>query len=91
MRGIDNDDAIAYGLVAVVVFLAGAALIFVCFTPAMNDIVEAANGMVADGTMGVQTRGAMDWNLGLFAAIPVISLLGIMAWAYIRSLEAKGE
>jgi len=89
MKGIDNDEGIAYGLIAVVMFLLIASMIFICCTPLINGITGHANQMIAEGQIGVQTAGAMEWNLALFAAIPIIGLLGIVAWAYIRSLEER--
>lgn len=91
MKGIENEEGIAYGLVAVLMFLVMASLIFICFTPMMNSIIGVTNDMAADGDIGIQTMGAMEWGLGLFAAIPILALLGIMAWAYIRALEERGE
>ena len=82
-----NDEGIAYGLIAVVMFIGMGALIFICFTPAMNGVIEAANSLIGDGEVGVQTAGAVEWSLGWFAAIPIIGLLGIGYWSYIRALE----
>lgn len=91
MRGIEDEEGIAYGLVAVLMFLAMASLIFICLIPVMNNITGVTNDMAADGDIGIQTMGAMEWGIGWFAAIPVLALLGIMAWACIRSLEERGE
>lgn len=82
-----NDEGIAYGLIAVVMFIGMVALILICFTPAMNGVIEAANDLIGDGKVGVQTAGAVEWGLGWFAAIPLIALLGIGYWSYIRALE----
>ncbi|MDD2258175.1 MAG: hypothetical protein PHQ24_10395, partial [Proteiniphilum sp.] len=73
---IKNDEGIAYGLIAVVVFILGVALIYICFTPALNTVIGEANGLIGDGYVGVQTTGAMNWSLGWFGAIPIIGLLG---------------
>jgi hypothetical protein len=86
-KSMKNDEGIAYGLIAVVMFIGMVALIFICFTPAMNGVIEAANALIGDGKVGVQTAGAVEWSLGWFAAIPIIGLLGIGYWAYIRALE----
>jgi hypothetical protein len=82
-----NDEGIAYGLIAVVMFIGMVALILICFTPAMNGVIGAANDLIEDGKVGVQTAGAVEWGLGWFAAIPIIGLLGIGYWSYIRALE----
>lgn len=86
----DNEDGIAYALVAVIMFVAIAGLLFVCYAPVMNAIIGQANVMIGNGEVGVQTAGAMEWSMGLFLAIPIISLLGIVGWAYIRTLEERG-
>lgn len=86
-----NDEGIAYGLIAVVMFIVGVALIYICFTPGMNGMIGAANDLMDDGLMGVQTAGAIRWGMGWFTAIPVIGLLGIVFWAYIRALEERPE
>ncbi|MFA7162029.1 MAG: hypothetical protein WC083_05610 [Candidatus Methanomethylophilaceae archaeon] len=86
---MNNDDGIAYGLIAVVMFIAMVSLIYICFTPAMNGVIQAANDMIGDGMVGVQTAGAIEWGLGWFSAIPVVALLGIVLWAYIRAIEER--
>ena len=40
-----DDEGIAYGLIAVVMFIGMVALIFICFTPAMNGVIGAANDL----------------------------------------------
>ncbi len=82
-----NDEGIAYGLIAVIVFIIGVAVLYICFTPMINGMIEGANGMIGDGQVGVQTAGAMNWSLAWFGAIPVIGLLGIFIWSYVRALE----
>ncbi len=82
-----NDDGIAYGLIAVAVFIAGVALIYLTFTPMMNAAIGEANALIGEGHIGAQTAGAMGWSLGWFGAIPIIALLGIFVWAYVRALE----
>jgi len=86
-KSMKNDEGIAYGLIAVVMFIGMVALIFICFTPAMNGVIGAANDLIGDGKVGVQTAGAVEWGLGWFGAIPLIALLGIGYWSYIRALE----
>lgn len=86
-KSMKNDEGIAYGLIAVVMFIGMVALIFICFTPALNGVIGAANDLIGDGKVGVQTAGAVEWSLGWFAAIPIIGLLGIGYWSYIRALE----
>ena len=82
-----NDEGIAYGLIAVVMFIGMVALIFICFTPALNMVIEEANALIGAGQVGVQTTGAMNWSLSWFGAIPIIGLIGIFIWAYVRALE----
>jgi len=88
-KQFDNEEGISHGIVAVLMFLAVASLIFTCCIPIINQMIEVANHMISDGLIGVQTVGAMEWNLALFSSIPVIALLGIILWAYIRSLEER--
>lgn len=87
---IKNDEGIAYGLIAVIVFIVGVAALYICFTPMMNSMIETVNGMIEDGQIGVQTVGSMNWSLALFSAIPVIGLLGILIWSYVRAIEEAG-
>jgi len=82
-----NDEGIAYGLIAVAIFIVGVALTYVCFTPALNMVIEEANALIGAGQVGVQTTGAMNWSLSWFGAIPIIGLIGIFIWAYVRALE----
>ena len=84
---LKNDEGIAYGLVAVIAFIVIGSLLWVCFTPAINGLIDASNAYTAEGMVGVQTAGAMKWSLAWFAAIPVLGLIGIAIWAYIRALE----
>ena len=44
-----NDEGIAYGLIAVVMFIGMVALIFICFTPALNGVIGAAKSLLVAG------------------------------------------
>lgn len=88
---IDNDEGIAYGLIAVGLFLVMASLLFICYLPVLNAIIETANSMIGNSQIGVQTAGSMSWAIGWYSAIPVIALLGIVGWACIRALEERGQ
>lgn len=89
-KQFDNEEGISHGIVAVLMFLAIASLIWICCTPIINEIIGVGNNMIESGQIGVQTAGAMEWNIALFSSIPVICLLGISVWAYIRAIEERG-
>jgi len=89
MQSFDREDAIAYGWYMAIVFVIGAGIVYAAFTPVMNGFLDFTNIAIDDGSMSVQTKSAIGFNLGVFAWIPVFALIGILLWSIIRALEQK--
>lgn len=89
MRNIDNDEGISYGIIAVFVFVFGAALIYIIFTPMLEAVLGQVNVYILDGDISYQTQGMISWNVAMFTAVPVFALIGILIWAYIRAIEGR--
>jgi large-conductance mechanosensitive channel len=86
---VDNEEAIAYGLYMGVAFIIVAALVLAAFAPMINSFVDYSNTQIDDGTMSVQTKGSVQWNLGAFTWLPVFTVIGLFLWVVIRALEQK--
>lgn len=89
MSGVDNEEGIAYALISVVAFVIMGALIVIVLTPGVAITTVEFNKFVDAGEVSHTTAGPFVWGLSLFSAVPVISLMGILIWAYIRALERR--
>jgi len=89
MRRVDNEEGIAYALIAAVAFIIMAGLIVIVLTPGIAQITEVYNDIVDRGEISHATAGPVMWSLSLFGAISIIAIFGITVWVYIRALERR--
>jgi len=87
---IDHESAISYTTIAAFMFLIGGGLIYIVTMPMIDAALAAFSVYGAEGDLSWQTTQMIDWNVSMFLAIPVIGLLGILVWAYIRAIEGRG-
>jgi cell division protein FtsX len=84
-----SEEGVAYWFLGFVVLLIGAGLLIVVTTPIMNGVSDQMDIMVGDGLISEQTINAYTWSLGLYAAIPLILLIGLFIGAIIKGLEVR--
>jgi len=84
-----NDDAIAYALVMMIVFILGAALVIAVLTLVVNGLTDQTNQFIDDEKISVQTRHAVQFNIGAWWWWPVFVLLAAFYWYVVRPLEQK--
>jgi hypothetical protein len=89
-RGLpDNEEAIAYALIMMLMFVLGAGLILAVLTVSVNGITDETNNLIDDGLIGVQTRHAIQFNIGAWYWWPVFVILFALFWYIVRPLEQK--
>lgn len=84
-----NDEAIAYGLIMMIVFIIGAGLVVTVLTMAMNGLTTETNDLIDEGVISPQTRHAVQFNLSAWWLWPVLVILGALFWYIVRPLEQK--
>jgi len=89
-RRVDNEEAIAYSLIAIVSFIVFVALLYILLTPLFGGVIGVTNDQVDDGMLSHSTIATMDWSISLFHIIPIVSIIGIFIWGHIRAIERGG-
>ena len=87
---VDREEGIAYTTIAAFVFIVGGALVYIATMPMIDAALSAFSSYGDAGELSYQTTKMIEWNVSLYLAIPVIGLLGILVWAYIRGIEGRG-
>jgi len=89
MRRVDNEEGIAYALIAAVAFIIMAGLIVILLTPGIAITTIEFNKFVDNGDISHATAGPFYWALSLYTALPIFAIFGIVIWSYIRALERR--
>jgi hypothetical protein len=89
---MDNEEAIAYGLVGVIMLLIMGAVIWIMFIPMVNAMTDQMNIMGAAGDVSAQTFTAFGIAVSMFEyGPPVFLLLLALYFGIVRALERKRE
>ena len=87
---IDRESGIAYGLVAITVFLIGGGLIYILMTPLVTGLSGAVNTEVGMHQLSTQTVNAYQWNETMFRyGVPIAMLVGAVLFGVIRALYRR--
>ncbi len=86
-----NDSAVSFGYLAIAAFLIGGTAIWIEFTPVFNQLFIHYNSNIADGMVSVQNQQAMTNHRNVIMIVPIIILLGLAAWGFIRALEQRNQ
>jgi uncharacterized BrkB/YihY/UPF0761 family membrane protein len=84
-----GDTAISYGFVMVFVFLGFAGFTLALLSPVLNRLVLAHNDMVGAGGVSVSTANAVNWNVGAFVMVIIVTVIGAVYWVVVRANEQK--
>lgn len=84
-----RDDAVAYGFFMLICFIIGAGLVLALMLLPANGVTNFMNGEIDQGHVSVQTREAVQFNVGMLWWCPVFALVGLLLWVYVRPLEQK--
>ena len=86
----NREDGIAYGFIAIMVFLIGGGLLYVFMQPMINPLTQAVNGQVTQGHLSIQTVNAYSWSETMFRyGIPIAMLVGAVLFAVVRALYRR--
>lgn len=86
----DNEEAVSYGFLMIVIFLIFGAFIYGCVGALYNEIIGVANEQITEGTMSEQTRNAMEFNRNFCMGLPIVMLIGAFIWGIHRSIGGSG-
>jgi hypothetical protein len=77
---MDNDDALAYGYMMILLYLIAGVMIWLCWSVVFNMFLGAAiNPSIVSGTVSVQTAQATAFNVNVLRyAPPIILMFGFM-------------
>ena len=84
-----GDTAISYGFVMVFVFLGFVGFTLALLSPVLNRLVLAHNDMVGAGGVSVSTANAVNWNVGAFVMVIIVTVIGAVYWVVVRANEQK--
>jgi hypothetical protein len=86
----NREEAIAYGFIAITVFLIGAGLLYVFMQPLINPLTQTMNSQIDAGHISIQTANAYSWNEQMFRwGIPIAMLVGMILFAVVRALYRR--
>lgn len=88
---LNNNTAVSFGYIVIAAFLLGATGIWIMFAPIFNSLISAYNVNIADGIVTSQNQDAMEFHQNIIYIVPIILLIGIMGWGYIRALEKRNQ
>jgi hypothetical protein len=84
-----NDHGISYGFVMAGVFILFAGFTLALLSPVLNRLVLAHNDMVGAGGVSVSTANAVNWNVGAFIMVIIVTVIGAVYWVVVRGVEVK--
>ena len=84
-----DERAIAFGIAILGILLIVGTVAFLVLSPAVNMLAGMYNEQVAAGEVSEQRGDSTAWAFVVWKAIPVFTLLGVLAWGIVRALEQK--
>ena len=88
--GFDNEEAVSYGWLMLLVFLILGAFSYFCVIALYNGVIEIANDDITAGLTSDQTKQAMAFNRELCMYMPVFMIIGAFVWAMVRGIGGSG-
>lgn len=82
---------VSFGYIVIATVLIGGSAIFATMLIPINKIFASYNGLVAEGLVTQQNYDAMNFQQNIILIVPLIILLGCMAWGIVRALEKRNE
>lgn len=87
---MNNDDALAYGWMSIVLYLAGGILIWIFYGQLYDNILAIViNPYISSGSVSLQTAHATAWNVNIIRyCVPVILVFGFVFainWAILKT------
>jgi hypothetical protein len=84
---MDNESAVAYSFIFIVLFIFVIALIAAFIIPPVNMISKFMNKDIQAGVISQQTKTTYDWQVGFAVAIPGIGILGLFLFGIVVAIE----
>lgn len=84
-----GESGISYGFLMIFVFLGFAGFTLALLSPILNRLVMAHNTMVSDGGVSVSTANAVNWNVGAFVMVIIVTVIGAVYWVVVRANEQR--
>lgn len=88
---LKSDAAVSFGYIVIAAFLIGGTAIWINFTPIFNALLTQYNVDIVAGQVSVQNQQSMKFHRNVIYIVPIILLIGISGWGYIRALEQKNQ
>lgn len=88
-KRIDNEEAVAFGWIWIIISIGFFALLYICFSPVVNEFVTITNDYSTAGTISEQTQEGVETGVNIFRWIPVIGILGALLFAYLYAVNEK--
>lgn len=91
MARFDNEEAIAYVWFMIVALLILGSLVWMAMSMGFNQMLIPINERIADDQMSTQTHGALSFNLAVFAAVPILLIVGSLIYAVMAGVNKRNE
>lgn len=88
---MDNDDALAYGYMMILLYFGAGVMIWLSWSAVFNMFLGAViNPAIIGGEVSVQTAQATAWNVNVFRYAPPIMLLFGFIYGVNRAIFKRG-
>lgn len=88
-KGMDHEEAIAYGIFVLFAFLILGGIILILLVPGFNGVLVGTNTFIDKGMVGERTASAISWNTTIFGFVGGITLIGAFLWAIVRANQER--
>ena len=88
---IKSNTAISFGYFAIAAFLILGTSIWIMFIIVFNNLFNNYNILLTEGTVTIQNNNAMNFHQKIILFVPIVLILGLTAWGFIRALEHREE
>ena len=82
---------VAFGIIWIFFVIFVSALTYITLSELVNELIVTMNDFLAAGNVTGQFVTYWNLSISLWMAIPLILLIGIVGWAYVRALEGRQE
>jgi hypothetical protein len=87
----NNDDAIAYGWLFILIFLIFGGITILAVFALENNAMTQINNFISQGTVSSQTANAITFQRNIGMGLPIIALLGAFLWGMMRGVQSRSR
>lgn len=81
----------AYAIIFIFLVLCGVGLYAITFNEPVDELITQMNVFISNGEVSTEFVGYWEFAIGLLIALPILCLIALSIWSYVRAIERRQE